>query len=288
MFDCFMFNNELDILEVRLHTLAPHVEKFVLVESNVTHSGLPKDMSFDVNKGRFEQFLPQIIHLKYECDPLAPNSTPNFAWVRENGQRNMLLKALDTAYPADNLLYISDADEIPKPTALEEAKSICLATELPVAIDLYDCMYYMNMASDIPLRGPYIYDPRKAEAVHNLFTNDRGEHPPSDPTTFRWHMNNVGSEGDFPRVIEAGWHFSMTGGMDVIRKKLAACAHVEFNTPEFNSEEYMRGCIEQGIPYFEKLYSFGKPKIQLRRKEHSFLPVYVQDNLEKFTNYILR
>ena len=36
IYDCFNFFNELDLLEIRFHTLYEHVDKFVIVESNKT------------------------------------------------------------------------------------------------------------------------------------------------------------------------------------------------------------------------------------------------------------
>jgi len=37
--DCFPFFNELDILRMRLELLSEHVDKFLICESDVTHSG---------------------------------------------------------------------------------------------------------------------------------------------------------------------------------------------------------------------------------------------------------
>ena len=52
--DCFPFFNELDILEIRLNSLAPYVDRFVLTECNVTHSGNQKPLFFAENKERFK------------------------------------------------------------------------------------------------------------------------------------------------------------------------------------------------------------------------------------------
>lgn len=43
--DCFIFYNELDILKKRLRYLDSVVDKFVLVESTVTHRGEEKNYS---------------------------------------------------------------------------------------------------------------------------------------------------------------------------------------------------------------------------------------------------
>ena len=40
IFDCFMYNNEDLILEIRLNSLKSHVNKFVIVEANQDHQGL--------------------------------------------------------------------------------------------------------------------------------------------------------------------------------------------------------------------------------------------------------
>ena len=50
IYDCFNFFNELDILEIRLNTLYEYVDYFVIVESNLTHSGEQKPFYFEENK----------------------------------------------------------------------------------------------------------------------------------------------------------------------------------------------------------------------------------------------
>ena len=45
IYDCFKFYNELDLLEIRLNELDPHVDFFVIVEATKTHSGKKKSPS---------------------------------------------------------------------------------------------------------------------------------------------------------------------------------------------------------------------------------------------------
>ena len=42
--DCFMYFNEDLILDVRLNELNEYVDKFVIIESNFTHSGEKKKL----------------------------------------------------------------------------------------------------------------------------------------------------------------------------------------------------------------------------------------------------
>ena len=46
IYDCFMFNNENDLLEIRLNILNNYVDYFIIIESSETHSGLKKKISF--------------------------------------------------------------------------------------------------------------------------------------------------------------------------------------------------------------------------------------------------
>ena len=62
IYDCFNFFNELDLLEIRLNTLKDSVDYFVIVESNVTHSGQFKPLYYEENKERFKSFEDKIIH----------------------------------------------------------------------------------------------------------------------------------------------------------------------------------------------------------------------------------
>jgi beta-1,4-mannosyl-glycoprotein beta-1,4-N-acetylglucosaminyltransferase len=274
-----MFNDELDLLDIRMNLLYPFVEKFVIVESDRTHSGLPKDLVFLKNQNRFKKFSSKIMHLQYIGGEVANGTN---AWGNENGQRNKILEALIIAKPSDSLLFISDADEIPKPEKLIEAKCICCRTGNPVVLNLFNCMYYFNLASDVPYKGAYLYNPEKAKDFQARFGNTL-----FFPTDIRWHASAVGYESDFISIDAAGWHFSTVGGIDRIREKISSYAHLEFNTEEIKSEENLIRCREAGIPYFDKFFKFQENPLRFSRRDISFLPEYVQLNQDRFRQYIL-
>ena len=56
IYDCFTFFNELDLLEIRLHTLKDVVDKFVIAEATRTYTGKPKNLFFAENRMRFSEF----------------------------------------------------------------------------------------------------------------------------------------------------------------------------------------------------------------------------------------
>jgi beta-1,4-mannosyl-glycoprotein beta-1,4-N-acetylglucosaminyltransferase len=275
-----MFNDELDLLELRLNMLSPVVEKFVIVESDKTHSGLPKPFNFLENKKRFESWLPKIIYLQYPGGGVASGIN---AWGNENSQRNKILDALSINKPSDGLLFISDADEIPSPEKLMESRDICLKNDgKPIVLDLFNCMYFMNFSAEVPYKGAFIHNPDKAKEFQALFGNFR--HLPTD---IRWHVSAVGYEKDFISIPEAGWHFSTIGDLDQIRRKISSYAHLEFNTVDTLSETHLLKCIAEGIPYFEKDYKFQPDDLRFTKQPVSFLPKYVQSNIAKYRKYIL-
>jgi beta-1,4-mannosyl-glycoprotein beta-1,4-N-acetylglucosaminyltransferase len=279
MFDCCLINDEIDLLEIRLNILYPFVEKFVIVESDKTHSGKPKELNFINHKGRFDRFQSKIIYLTYIGHTVSSTAE---AWGNENSQRNYILEALKTCKPNDGLLFISDVDEIPKPEKLIEARCISCKTNMPVAFSMYNCMYYLNFVTNDFFRGPYLYNPDRAQEIHKMFGNVRYE-----PTAFRWHMCAIGYENDFQTVLESGWHFSTLGGIDAIKRKLASYAHMEFNTSDITDEEHLLKCIAEGIPYNEDKFKFSDVRQKFTKREVSFLPEYVQYNLKKYKKYIL-
>jgi len=55
-------SNELDLLEVRMNELDNVVDYFLIVESNGTFTGLPKETFFANNRDRFAKFQHKIVY----------------------------------------------------------------------------------------------------------------------------------------------------------------------------------------------------------------------------------
>ena len=104
--DCFIYNNEDLILDLRLNTLDQYVDKFVIVESKFNHSGREKN-KFNFDKNKFEKFSNKIEYLKIDK---FPSNLSN--WGRENFQRNYISNAF-LNFDTSDYVIISDVDEIP-------------------------------------------------------------------------------------------------------------------------------------------------------------------------------
>ena len=61
IFDCFMYFDEEIVLDIRLNTLDPYVDYFVIVESEYNHKGEKRNLEFDINK--YKKFEKKIIYL---------------------------------------------------------------------------------------------------------------------------------------------------------------------------------------------------------------------------------
>ena len=88
LFDCFMYNNEDLLLELRLQTLSKFVHKFIIVESRFDHQGNKKKLNFKINN-----FLIFKNKIKYIVLDKFPKNLSN--WERENYNRNFIVKGLN-------------------------------------------------------------------------------------------------------------------------------------------------------------------------------------------------
>ena len=106
-----MYWDEDLLLDLRLNILNNYVDYFVIVEGNKTWQNNPKKLKFNIKK--FKKFKKKIIYIKVEDLPDGKNP-----WVRENFQRNCIVRGLENARDQD-IIIISDLDEIPNPSAIK-------------------------------------------------------------------------------------------------------------------------------------------------------------------------
>lgn len=85
---------------------------FVLVEATTTFSGEPKPLYFAEARARFARWADKIVHVVVDDMPKGAD-----AWDAERFQRDACVRGIETAAP-DDLILLSDVDEIPKPEVL--------------------------------------------------------------------------------------------------------------------------------------------------------------------------
>ncbi len=278
IYDCFSFFNELDLLEIRLNTLNSVVDRFVIVESTLTHSGNPKPLYYAENKQRFDKFKDKIIHIIVDEFPSFPEATNReMAWIRENIQRNAILRAFPQTTNDNDYLIIADLDEIPKPEAVKEAISYDGVTHLSLSAYYYFANY-KNYANPTWLGGPQILP------VSFLLSAKPDDNELLYPVDWRANKGMTPSVVRFlkPKKIikNAGWHFSYLGGVEAVITKIKSIAHTENDTAENTLADTVSKRIQSGISPFDSKDRFFAVPI-----DTSF-PEFLIDNKVKYQKLI--
>lgn len=253
IYDCFLFNNELELLDIRLNLLKDVVDKFVITESTVTHTNEPKRLFYAENKSQFKQFQDKIIHNVITDSPSVSNP-----WIINDFQFSNMQRALLKCNPQDRILF-GDVDEIPRPEKIKEwANHNAILKVFAQA----HCHYYLNFTNkekDTWL-GTRMIDYEDLRKYKTLWIA-------------RFSKYDI-------KVNNGGWHFSYLGGVKRIQEKMRYSTHQEYNNDKYNTPEKIRLAMLGGRDIVGKGWKFYMAG-------DSFLPGYVVDNKSKFNNLLL-
>ena len=231
IYDCFLFDHELDMLNLRLHEMNNYVDHFILIESRNSHTGKDKELFFQKHKGLFSKFLHKIEHvvidlpdeILYEPHPLGVNDEDNLNKFRENYNRNAIKDTLERISPNDDdVILISDVDEIWDNDILSRLKNN------QVTFDTFKTIlqrwHYWNFKWDF----------------ENMFW--------PGPAFCRWSylksttpqkIRNVRYEQETHLNDINGWHLSWFGNVECNMHKLRNTHHQELNIHDKESVSNM-------------------------------------------------
>ena len=252
IFDCVMFFNELELLELRLMTLNDVVDYFVLVEANRTHTGNTKDFLFEKNRNLYKKYLDKIIYVKVEDTPALDKSKDY--WAIENFQRNCITRGLANAKDGDRVI-ISDLDEIPDPGKLTEV----LDSNDPVAFNQYLFYYYVNCLSGRNWNGSIMTPFKNMKSPQNLRIIKR----------------------KFNRIKKGGWHYSYMGGLDKIKLKLDNLFDAFTRIDQVGTDEDILRKINTQKDLWDESYSHSLININ----EKGYSPPSINKFIKKYPNF---
>jgi beta-1,4-mannosyl-glycoprotein beta-1,4-N-acetylglucosaminyltransferase len=166
IWDAFIFSNEFDCLEMRLHELEGHVDRHLLLEANGTFQGAEK----------------------------------------EGAQRNAIVPVLERAgaEPEDWVL-LSDADEIPSGAVIEEIAREGSLYFPQLSFEQALCFYFANnLCTSMPWHGTQLLSlaelkertPQQARDLRNLVPTVEGG----------WHFCNLGDAAFLREKIQSFSH----------------------------------------------------------------------------------
>jgi hypothetical protein len=200
-----MFHREIDVLDWRLHELSAVVDRFIVVEATQTHSGRPRELVRPDRDPRFAHFAGRLHGIVIDDLPDGPDPMP-----REMLQRQAIWTrgGANLGLADDDLVLISDADEVPFPEVVD--RLAMAAFDWPVFVR----PHWFNFNWDTYL-GPWIdYSIRfyPAGFLRRIFAEGRETRAENFARGIRLAGLN-------------GWHASWFGSDDVVLDKLASYCH---------------------------------------------------------------
>ena len=270
LYDCFMYFDEDLVLDLRLNTLNSNVDKFIIAEATKDHTGKDKKLNFDINK--FSKFKDKINYIIVDDLPINIKSYKK-NWpvhhLRDQHQRNALSKGYENC-DSNDLIMISDIDEIPDPNKIKDFK----------LENKYACFIQKNFQSKINLLN--------VSDKHWMGTKIIQKKNLKSP---QWLRNIKTKKAPFwkfykpkePQLIyDGGWHFNncLKSSKDII-KKIKSGAHQEENNEKYTNLEKIEEKIKNNVDLFERAYKYEKIEL-----DESF-PEYILKNKSKFKPWII-
>lgn len=276
LFDCFLYFDEKELLELRINILKDIVDGFIITDANRTFKGDPKPFTC-VDTIR-ELGLPeekiQVLHVELPSKEEIANP-----WAREYAQRDALAVGMRMT-PPDSVFFFSDVDEIPKPDALLEAAR--LAQESPErCFRLSMPMFYGR--ADLRVVDPE-QDDKKPPTNWICGTIVLHEHLDQTLSQIRRNPNDV-VYGN----CDAGWHFSWMGDAARMKRKVTSFSHCYDDIPNAVAPAYSQEMLDHLDAYKPTAGGndpLGRTDHVLIDYPHELLPPELF-KIERVKNYLL-
>ena len=269
LYDCCMYFDEDLVLDLRLNVLNDYVDKFVITEATKDHTGRNKKLNFNIEN--FSKFKEKINYIIVDDLPMNLKSFKK-DWpvhhLRDQYQRNALSRGYKN-YSDDDLIMISDIDEIPEPKKIREFelknKYACfMQKNFQSKINLLNISDKYWMGTKI-IQKKYLKTP---QWLRNIKT--------SKPAFWKFYKPRP------PQLIyDGGWHFSFLKEPEGISKKIKSYSHSEYNQSEFTDEKKIETRIKNRVDIFDRGYKYEKIDL-----DEAF-PKYILNNLNKYRDWIV-
>ena len=288
IFDCTTYFEEDLMMDIRFNILDPYVDKFVVCEANYSHSGNNKKINFDINN--FKKFKDKIIHVVVESQPEDIKEGNDNTTLRMNSikriehQRNHIHKGLSLANDEDLIMY-SDNDEIPNLSKINFRKSNSKIFVFKQKIFYYKLNLLYDRLSWFGTKCCKLKNLKEIKILREV-----------KPKKFKFYrIDTLFSNLKFINlqiIDEGGWHFTNLKKPDqLLNKYLNDEMHSEFLERNVTIKEIERLVSEKKINYDHFADSKSSKKqfneFELKKTDISLLPVYIQENINKYEDWII-
>ena len=293
IFDCTTFYSEHLMMDLRFNILNDYVEKFIVCESTISHSGKKKKLNFDINN--YPKFKDKISYIIIDEEPediiglknglAKPHEKRSDSLKRINLSYDYMIKAIDKASDND-LIMLSDNDEIPN----LKSKQFKNSTKNIIIFKQLFFYYKLNLLYDlIPWYGS------KAARKKNLVSMSWLRNLKNKKYPF-WRIDTLFSNTryiDLEIINDGCWNFTNIMTAEKLYEKLVNFGHHdEFELSGMTIDDLQKK-IDNKEVFFNHFVDKEKYKerwnfnYKLKKIDNHRLPDYLNstDNQVKFKDW---
>ena len=226
IYDIFLYNGERDMLEFRIKELSPYVYKFIIAESNFTFSGQYKNLSFPNDMFKYKEY-----NIDYVVIDKKDNKF-NTAWDYEHYTRIYLGNYIKDIVNDDDILMLSDVDEIPDfrdEYLMFKIKNMNNTSSFSLAM----LFFYYNFNWINQNLWPGIVFFKKSLLLNK-------------------NLEYIRSSRSFQEMIKNGYHLSYFFSPEGIVEKINAFSHQEYNHDKYKIIDEIQYKIDNGLDLFSR------------------------------------
>ena len=282
IFDCTTFYSEHLMMDVRFNVLNDYVEKFIVCESTISHSGEKKKLNFDINN--YPKFKDKILYIVIDEEPEGIIGKKN-GFAEPHEKRSDSLKRIELSYDymikaissaSDNdFIILSDNDEIPNLNSEQFKK-----TKKDIIIFKQLFFYYkFNLLYDlVPWFGSKAAKKKKLLSMSWLRNLKNKRYP-------FWRVDTLFSNTRYINleiINDGGWHFTNLMTAEKLYEKLTNFGHHdEFELSGMTIQDLQKK-IDNKEVFFNHFVDKQKYKerwnfdYKLKKIDDNKLPLYLQ------------
>jgi len=227
IFLCTTYNNEAEILYIHLWRIYDYVDKFIIVVSNRTYSGLPKKVTFEPFEKEINQYKDKadIVYFDNICNKEKYSKRDSY-WCIEMSQRDYAKTYIEKNYnPTEkDLLIVVDLDEILTREGIQYVKN-----NPPDGFSfIRGAMYF-----------PYYYHRLEDWDMGYVVRYNKNKTTLSEYRGFPKQGNTILSYKYNPKkslFIHCSYCFK---SIEEYKNKLISFAHQEFNRPPYTTNNWI-------------------------------------------------
>ena len=226
IFVSFMYNDEAEMAYIHIWRLYDYVDKFIILFSNRTFSGFPKNFSFSPFEENIRPYLNKVDIVKFNniCNKKEyPSYNP--IWCFENSQRDYAKTFIEEHYDPteDDLLVVVDIDEIFTREGIKYVRKNPPKDFYHIKGSLY-FPYYYHKLQDWDIGCVIRYN-------KNMMTLSKYRKMPPENNTLIFEFNS-----SKPLITHCSYCFN---DLEKYRNKIKSFSHQEFNKKPYITNNWI-------------------------------------------------